>query len=162
MAEPFDRSSFETRRRARCFEDFAVGQVFVHHWGRTFTAADNTTFTTTMCCWLPMYLNVPYALTQGHPSTVINPMFVLCTVVGMSVEDLSEGGGAFLGLDDCNFHRPVYPGDTLVARSTVVSSRPSQSRPGGIVSWLTEAHDQDGGLVVDFVRTNLVASRSER
>lgn len=159
--EPFDRSSFEPMSRVRHFEDFEVGQTFVHHWGRTFTTADNTVFTTSMCCWLPTYLNVPYAQAHGHPDTIIHPMFVLCTVVGMSVEDLSEGGGAFLGLDDCTFHRPVYPGDTLVARSMVVGARPSASRPGGIVSWHTEAHDQHDELVVDFVRTNLVAAAAQ-
>lgn len=161
MPEAFDRSSFERMSRVRYFDDFAVGQVFTHHWGRTFTASDNSTFTTSMCCWLPIYLNIPYAQAHGHRDAVINPMFVLCTVVGMSAEDLSEGGGAFLGLDDCTFHRPVYPGDTLIARSTVVSTRPSASRPGGIVSWHTEAHDQYDELVLDFVRTNLVASGAE-
>ena len=85
-------------------------------------------------------------------------MLVLCTVVGMSVEDLSEDGGPFLGLEDCTFHRPVYPGDTLTARSTVTTTRTSSSRPGvGIVTWHTEGYDQAGELVVDFVRTNLVA-----
>ena len=89
-------------------------------------------------------------------------MLVLCTVVGMSVEDLSEYGGAFLGLEDCTFHRPVYPGDTLTARSTVTATRPSNSRPGGIVTWHTEGYDQAGEIVVDFVRTNLVAARTQR
>jgi len=160
MSDSFDPSSFEPMRRGRQFEEFAVGQVYHHHWGRTLTAADSTIFSTSTCCWLPMYLNVPFAQAHGHPDAVIHPMLVLCTVVGMSVEDLSEGGGAFLGLEDCTFHRPVYPGDTIVARSTVVDTRPSSSRPGGIVSWHTEAHDHHGELVVDFVRTNLVASRA--
>jgi acyl dehydratase len=85
-------------------------------------------------------------------------MLVLCTVVGMSVEDLSEIGGPFLGLTGCRFHRPAYPGDTLTARSTVVEARESKSRPGtGIVTWHTEGFNQHGDLVVDYRRTNLVA-----
>ena len=159
MTSPFDRSSFDEVKRGRHFEDFELDQVFHHHWGRTITAADNTAFATAMCCWLPLYLNVPYAQSLGHPDVVIHPMLVLCTVVGMSAEDLSEGGGAFLGLEDCTFHRPFHPGDTVAARSTVVAIRPSNSRPGGIVSWHTEAYNQRNDLVVDFVRTNLVASR---
>ena len=54
-----------------------------------------------------------------NPNAVINPFLVLCTVVGLSVEDLSEAGGPFLGIDELTFHRPVYPGDTLTARSDV-------------------------------------------
>ena len=161
MTSPFDRSSFDEVKRGRYFEEFTVDQVYQHHWGRTITAADNIMFSTSMCCWLPMYLNVPFAKSHGHPDAVINPMLVVCTAVGMSAEDLSEAGGAFLGLESCRFHRPVYPGDTLVARSTVVATRPSNSRPGGIVSWHTEAHNQRNELVVDFVRTNLVAARPQ-
>jgi itaconyl-CoA hydratase len=160
MTMPFEPSSFELVVRSRRFDDFEVGQVFHHHWGRTITAADNTLFVTATCCWLPMYLNVPYAQSHGHPGAVVHPMLALCTVVGMSAEDLSEGGGAFLGLEECTFHRPIYPGDTLAARSTVVATRRSQSRPGGIVSWYTEGHNQHGELVLDFTRTNLVAARS--
>ena len=85
-------------------------------------------------------------------------MLVLCTVVGLSVEDLSEAGGPFLGVDECAFHRPVYPGDTLSASSTVVSARESESRPQfGIVTWRTEGRNQRGELVVDYRRSNLVA-----
>ena len=40
----------------------------------------------------------------GIPAVVINPMLVLCTVVGLSVEDLSEAGGPFLGVDELTFH----------------------------------------------------------
>ena len=70
-------------------------------------------------------------------------MLVLCIVVGLSVEDLSEIGGPFLGINDLTFHRAVHPGDTLRARSTVVEARASQSRPAtGIVTWHTEGLNQ--------------------
>ncbi len=85
-------------------------------------------------------------------------MLVLCIVVGLSVEDLSEAGGPFLGIDELTFHRAVHPGDTLTARSTVVEARESQSRPAsGIVTWHTEGLNQRDELVVDYRRTNLVA-----
>ena len=79
---------------------------------------------------------------------------------GLSVEDLSEVGGPFLGIEGCTFHRPMHPGDTLTARSTVLATRPSGSRPEvGIVTWRTEGHNQRGELVVDYERTNLVNRR---
>ena len=110
-----------------------------------------------------MHLNAEFAREHGHPDVVLNPMLVLCTVVGLSVEDLSESGGPFLGMEDVTFHRPVHPGDTLTASSTVVDKRESDSRPNaGIVTWHTEAHNQRGELVVDYRRTNLVMKRRER
>jgi len=157
----FDAGAFPLVQKGHQFEDFAVGQVFDHHWGRTITAGDNALFSTAMCNWNPMYLNAEFARGHGHPDMVVNPMLVLCTVVGLSVEDLSEAGGPFLGVDDCTFHAPVHPGDTITARSTVVEARTSASRPGtGIVTWHIEGHNQNGTLVVDFRRTNLVAMRS--
>jgi acyl dehydratase len=157
MSDAFDPSAFKPLRRGRTLDEFEVGRAFDHHWGRTLTEGDNTLFTTATLAYNPLYFNAEYAQHEGHPGVVVNPMLVLCTVVGLSVEDLSEAGGPFLGIDDLTFHRPVYPGDTLTARSTVVSVRESQSRPGfGIVTWHTEGRNQRGEVVVDYRRSNLV------
>jgi itaconyl-CoA hydratase len=108
-----------------------------------------------------MYLNAEYARAHDHPDAVINPMLALCVAIGLSVEDLSEAGGPFLGVEDCMFHRPLYAGDTLTARSTVTATRESASHPrSGIVTWHTQAHDQRGDLVLEFRRTNLIARHS--
>jgi itaconyl-CoA hydratase len=157
MSEP-DLSSFPTRRRGNAFEAFPPGRVFEHHWGKTVTAGDNSLFVAVTHAYHPHYLNAEAARRDGHPDTVVSPLLVLCIVVGLSVEDLSEAGGPFLGVDGLTFHRPVYPGDTLTARSTVVEARESGSRPGfGIVTWHTEGRNQRGELVVDYRRSNLVA-----
>jgi itaconyl-CoA hydratase len=138
------------------YEDFEEGRTFQHHWGRTITESDNTLFTTLTQAYNPLYFNVPFAQAHGHPGVVVNPMLVFGVVLGLSVEDLSEAGGPFLGIDELHFHGPVYPGDTLTARSTVVARRTSQSRPNeGIVTWHTEGFNQSDELVVDFKRSNL-------
>ena len=158
----FDPSAFTTLRKGRFLEEFATGDLFEHHWGRTLTESDNTLFTTVTLAYNPLYFNAEYARSEGHPCAVVNPMLVLCTIVGLSVEDLSEAGGPFLGIDDLAFHQPVYPGDTLIARSTVVSVRESESRPGfGIATWRTEGRNQRDELVVDYKRSNLVAKKRE-
>ena len=150
-------------RHGRRYEDFEVGQTFEHHWGRTITDGDNALFTTATCNWTPMHVNAEFARGHGHPDVVVNSMLVLCTVVGLSVEDLSEAGGPFLGLGSCRFHQPVYPGDTITARSTVIAIRESESRPGnGTVTWRTQARNQRDEIVVEFERTNLVAKRSSK
>ena len=159
---PFDPSEFSTLEKGRAFEEFHAGQQFSHHWGRTLTRYDNVLFSTAMCYWNPMLLNVSYAMAHGHPDTPINPMLVLCTALGMSVEDLSERSAAFLALDECEFHRPVYPGDTVRAESDVLTCRQSASRPGeGIVAWRTRAFNQRDELVLSFERANIVNSETE-
>ena len=159
MADP-DFDAFALVPKGHAFEDFEVGQVFEHHWGRTLTEADNGLFTTLALRFTPLYFNAEYARAHGHPGIVIDPLLVLCTAVGLSVEDLSEAGGPFLGVEDVEFLRPVYPGDTLTARSVVVTARASESRPAfGVVTWQTQGRNQRGEIVISYRRTNLVAKR---
>ena len=159
MADP-DLSAFPLRSKGHAFEDFREGLVFEHHWGRTLNEGDNSLFATMALRFLPLYFNAEYARAHGHPGVVVDPLLVLCTVIGLSVEDLSEAGGPFLGVEDVEFLRPVHPGDTITARSRVVSRRESESRPGfGIVTWETEGRNQRGEAVVSYRRTNLVAKR---
>lgn len=147
--------------RGNRYEDFAVGRVFKHHWGRTVTEADNILFTTLTLHFNPLYTNRDYAREHGHDELVVCPLLVFNTVFGLSVEDLSEGGGPFLGVDDLSHHRPVLVGETLYAESEVVSARETASRPEfGIVTWHTRGHSADGDLVVDYRRTNLVRKRA--
>ena len=156
----FDPTAFPPVRHGHQFEDFEVGQAWPHHWGRTITSGDNALFSTATCNWNPMHLNAEFARGHGHPDVVVNPMLVLCIALGLSVEDLSEAGGPFLGVDSCSFLAPVYPGDTVTARSVVVDKRTSASRPGsGIVTWETHATNQHGVVVLRYRRTNLVAMR---
>jgi len=159
MAHP-DFSQFPLVPKGSQFEDFEVGQVLEHHWGRTLSESDATLFATLALRFTPVYFNREYARAHGHPDVVIDPLLALCTVVGLSVEDLSEAGGPFLGVNQVEFHRPVHPGDTLNARSRVLAARPSEKRPRfGVITWRTEAHNQHEELVLSYERTNLVQRR---
>jgi acyl dehydratase len=163
MARDPDFESFPLAPKGNAFDDFHEGQTFEHHWGRTLNEGDNALFATLALRFTPLYFNAEYARAHGHPTVVIDPLLLLCTTVGLSVEDLSEAGGPFLGVEGVEFHRPFYPGDTLTARSTVVSKRDSESRPTfGIVTWETEGRNQRGELVLSYRRTNLVAKKGAR
>jgi len=148
--------------RGNHLEDFTEGRSFVHHWGRTLTEADNTLFTTLTLNYNPLYLNAEIARENGYDGGCpINPLLVFNTVFGISVEDLSEGGGPFLGVDNCVYGVPVYPGDTLTSSSRVLSARESGKRPDfGIVTWATRGLNQRGEEVIRFERSNLVRKRN--
>lgn len=155
-----DLTDWPVRARGTYFEDHTIGRVFDHHWGRTIHASDNVVFSTQMLCFNPEYFNREAAQLRGHPDEVVNPLLVFGVVFGLSVEDLSETGGPFLGGTDVNYHRSVYPGNTLYASSVVIDARPSTSRPDtGVVTWHTEGQTADGEVVIDFQRTNLVRRR---
>lgn len=146
-----------TRKRGHWYEDFEIGREFTHHWGRTINEGDNSLFTTLTLHFNPLYFNKEFAVAHGHPREQVNPMLVFTTVFGMSVEDLSENGAAFLGVDDLTYHVPVYPGDTLTATSTVHANRLSNKDPRqAICTWHTKGYNQNDQMVIDFKRTNLI------
>lgn len=146
--------------KGRFYEEFEPGRVFTHHWGRTVHQADNVLFCTMLMYFNPLYFNAEYARQHGHPAEVVNPYLAFNIVFGLSVEDLSEAGGFFLGMKDLAFNRIVYAGDTLTARSTVVDRRESSSKPGwGIATWFTEGMNQRGELVLSYQRSNFVRKR---
>lgn len=158
-----DIKDFPVRVRGNSFDDFVVGAVYDHHWGRTIDASDNNLFSLTTLQFNPLFFNREYARANGHRDIVVASMLVFATVFGLSVEDLSERGGAFLGVDDLSFEAPVHVGDTLTARSTVQALRPSKSDPNyGIATWLTEGSNQRGERVIVFTRSNLVPRRDAK
>ena len=154
------KSRARTWHRGLYYEDFALDQTFVHHWGRTLTEADNTVFTTLTLHYNPIYTNADFARAQGHAGAVVCPLLVFNTIFGLSVEDLSEIGGPFLGVDKMTHHRPVIVGETVYARSRVIDLREPKSRPDyGIVTWATTGLDETGAPVIEFERANLVRKR---
>ena len=160
MSEP-DFSTFPLWERGNQFEDFEVDQVIEHHWGRTLTAGEPMLFSSIALRYCPLYVNAEYAKSEGHRDMVVDPMLVLATVIGLSVEDLSEVGGPFLGVNGVECAAYVYPNDTITCVSEVIDKRESASRPDtGIVTWSTSAKNQSGDVVVKYQRTNLVAKRS--
>jgi itaconyl-CoA hydratase len=148
--------------KARYFDEFVVGGVLDHHWGRTLTQSDNLLFTTGTLGFNPLYFNDVHARELGYKGCVLNPYLVLLTAIGLSTQDLSEGSAAFLGMDSVRFHEPMFPEETLKARSTVLSARSSGSRPGhGIVTWRTVGLIDDNleRPVVELERSNLLPTR---
>ncbi|MEQ8441321.1 MAG: MaoC family dehydratase [Alphaproteobacteria bacterium] len=147
-------------RMVNHFEDFPEGRIFQHHWGKTITRDEAIGFSTQMPIYEPYSFNLAYAQRLGHPDIVVPPLLVFSTVLGLSVEDLSESGGPFLGADEIRYHRMIHAGATLYAGSTVLSRRLSKSRTGfGVVEWKTRGVDADGSGVVSFRRTSLVRCR---
>ncbi len=86
--------------------------------------------------------------------------FTLALVTGLTVADLSRNA-VNLGWDDVRLPAPVFEGDTIYAQSEVLETRGSRSRPHqGIVRVRTEGFNQDGTVVITFVRTIMVTRRA--
>lgn len=162
MPLPEELVGAPVRAKGRVFEDMRVGDRFDHHWGRTITETDVILFSSLTLTYHPATFNTVYAEAVGAKD-VVPATLVFGVVFGLSVEDLSERGGAFLGVDGLRHLRPVRIGETLTAHSEVLETRESSSRPTqGIVTWRTVGRTAgpDPQDVVTFTRTNLIPRRA--
>lgn len=141
------------------FEDFAPGDVILHRLGRTITSADNVWFTLLTLNTNSVHFDHHYAATTEFGRPLVNSCFTLALVTGISVQDFSHAM-ANLGWDKVRLPNPVFEGDTIYARSEVLETRESRSRPNvGIVRIKTMAVNQEGKTVIEFERTILVYRR---
>ena len=146
--------------RGNFLEDFRVGQVFQHWPGRTITEADNINFSLTTMNRHPLHCDAAFAATTEFGKPLVNSALTLAIVVGMTVDEVSFNAIANLGWKEIVLTAPVFPGDTIYARTEVIAVRPSQSRPGqGIVTTRTEGYKADGTVFMTFERSALVPSR---
>ena len=147
----------------RWFEELTVGLRVEHAVRRTVTETDNVLFTTMTMNPQPLHLDASYAATTEFGRPVVNSLFTLGLVVGLTVADISLGTTiANLGFGEITFPCPVFVGDTLSARSEVVDARPSRSRPGeGVVTLLHTGLNERGDTVVVARRMALMRCKPD-
>ncbi|MDR5671844.1 MaoC family dehydratase [Halalkaliarchaeum sp. AArc-GB] len=144
----------------RYYEDFTVGDVYKHPFGRTVTETDNVWLTNLTMNLNPMHFNEAYAAETEFGERLVDGTFVIALAVGMSVIDVSVNATANLGYDDVRHHAPVYHGDTIFAESQVLSKRESSSRDHvGIVTTELRAYNQEDTKVLSLKRTPMVLKR---
>lgn len=151
----------EIEQRGLYLEEFEVGAVYRHRPGRTATEADNVLFSSLTMNTQALHLDAAYAATQPFGQRLMNSMWTLATMVGMSVAQLTQGTlVAQLALSDISFPHPLFAGDTLYTETEIVHVRASESRPGqGLVTMRHTGRNQDGTVVAVATRVVLMWSR---
>jgi len=83
-------------------------------------------------------------------------------VIARYVVQHEQAGLGSPGIDDLRWKRPVYPGDTLHVRGTIVEKTPSRSRPEmGSFRTDTVVTNQDDQPVMSFTSIVLIRRRPE-
>jgi len=161
MTSPNEAQGPVVEQRGLWFEEFVEGTTYRHRPGRTVTEADNVLFTTLTMNTQPLHLDASWSASQPFGERLVNSMFTLSTLVGLSVSQLTLGTlVANLGFSEVAFPHPVHIGDTLYAETLVVGIRLSNSRPGeGVVNLEHVARNQDGIVVARCARATLVQCR---
>jgi acyl dehydratase len=139
------------------YEELIVGEVYQHTRGRTITEMDNVLFSSLTLNDQPLHINEDYAARTQFGKRIVNGIFTMGLVVGLSVSELTAGTiVANLGYEKITHPAPVFHGDTVYAETEVLSKRESQSRPEcGVVRLGQTGRNQEGVVVIELERTVL-------
>jgi acyl dehydratase len=145
------------------YEELEEDMVFEHALSRTVTEADNMWFCNATLNTQPLHIDFHKAAETEYGQPLVNSLFTLGLVIGMTVTDTTLGTTVSnLGMKKTTFPAPVFHGDSIRSRTTVMSKRPSKSRPKqGIVDFLHEGINQDSVVVAICERSALMHFKPE-
>ena len=146
-----------------CYEDFEVGRIYRHDGSRSVTMFDNIWHTCMTLNPQPLHLSRDFAEKKTPARrNLFNSFYTLSIVIGQTVTDLTRGTLIeTVGMADIQYPRPVFDGDTLYSRTTVLGKEEPAEGPGGIVELLHEGFNQDEQLVATCKRRVRVRTRAE-
>ncbi|MCA0336864.1 MAG: MaoC family dehydratase [Actinobacteria bacterium] len=143
------------------FEDFVVGQELVHASPRTVTEGDAALYTALYGSRFALTSGATFAASMGLDRMPLDALVVFHTVFGKTVPEVSLNAVANLGYAACRFTAPVFPGDTLSARSEVIGVKANRDGKTGVVHVHSVGTNQHGETVLDYVRWVMVRKRDE-
>lgn len=150
----------EAAQIGRYYEDFVEGEIIQHTLSKTVFESDNNLFSLLTMNYHPVHTNVDYASKNQHGQILVVGTLVFSLVVGMTVPDVSGKAIANLGYESVKHLAPTFIGDTLYARTRVISKRESDSKPDrGVICVETIGFNQRGEDVISLRRTVLIKKR---
>ena len=146
------------------YNELSVGQKIRHSNGRTVTEMDNVMFSMLTMNPQPLHSNEDFASKTQFGQRIVNGIFTLGLVTGLTVSELTEGTIiANLGYEHVRHPNPLFHGETVYAETEVLEMRESKSKPNvGIVRLKHQGVKPDGTVVVEFERTVMFLKKSRK
>ena len=147
--------------RGKYFQELNVGDKFLHDQRRTITEMDNVLFCALTMNDQPLHIDAEFAKGTQFGQRVVNGIFVLGLVVGLSVSGLSEGTiVANLSFENVLQPNPVFHGDTISCETEILEKRESKTKSDrGVVKLKHLGRKQDGTIVCECTRTVMFRRR---
>ncbi len=143
------------------FEDFFIGKNIIHATPRTITEGDVSLYTALYGMRFATNSSDMFAMGIGFDAAPVDDFLTFHMVFGKTVPDISLNAVANLGYANGIFGRPVYPGDTVSTRSEVIGLKENSNGETGVVYVRSTGTNQDGEMVLDYIRWVMVKKRDE-
>jgi len=143
----------------RFFEDYRLGEVIRHAVPRTVGAGERALYHALYPARGALYSSDEFARSVGLAASPLDDLIAFHTVFGKTVPDISLNAVANLGYAEGRWLKPVWPGDTLRSESEVIGLKETSSGATGVVWVRTRGLNQNGEVVLDYVRWVMVRKR---
>ena len=139
------------------YDELEVGMLMKHEVGRTLTEFDNVLFSSLTLNNQPLHINADFAEKTEFGKPIVNGIFTMGVVVGITVGDLTAGTiVANLGYENVRHPKPMFAGDTLYVETEITAKRESKSRPdAGVVTMKHIGRNQRGDITIEVTRSAL-------
>ena len=143
------------------FDEFQVGETIEHSLSKTIFESDNNLFSLLTMNYHPVHTNIDYAFNNQQGQILVVGTLVFSLVVGITVPDISGKAIANLEYESVKHLNPVFIGDTIYAKTTILDKIPSKTKDDrGIVYVETTAYNQKGDIVLSFRRKVLIKKKN--
>lgn len=122
-------------QRGLSFEEFEPGQTITTQ-GRTVTEADLVSFAALTGDWNPIHTDAVFAGQQPLGQRIAHGLLgmSIASALVMRLGLLDESLLAFREVDTWKFSRPIFIGDTVHVKFTILETRPIPRLQGGLIS----------------------------
>ena len=135
-----------------CFQDFEVGAS--HEFGEYHVTAEEIIEFASKYDPQPFHLSEEAGKAMHFGGLCASGWHTCAMAMRMTVDNMPEGDSGSLGspgIDELRWTKPVFPGDTLRIKSTILDKRESRSRPDmGAVFMHNEVFNHNDELVMSF------------
>lgn len=138
------------------WEDYEVGAIRTSS-GRTITEADIVLHAGQTGDFYPHHMDAEWCKTQAFGQRVAHGTLILSVAVGMLAGDINEAAFSY-GYDRVRFITPVFIGDTITSKASIVAKREHPKKPVeyGMVDEQVTVANQKGEIVLAFVHVYMV------
>lgn len=145
--------------RGNYFEDFAIHQTIVHPLPRTISEGDVSLYIALTGSRFALHSSELFAQSLGYAKRPIDDMLMFHLTFGKSVQDISLNAIANLGYAEIAFPNPVFVGDTVSMKSTVIGLKENSNLKSGVVYVHSIGRNQEGLEVLNLKRWVMVHKR---
>jgi 3-hydroxybutyryl-CoA dehydratase len=141
------------------FDDVEVGQRW-ESLGRTITETDIVNFAGLSGDFNPIHMDHEFAKTTPFRRPIAHGLLVFSIASGLGLHAPPMRTLAIVSIQDWQFKGPIFAGDTIHVRSTVLAKEVRARGRRGEITWRREILNQEGKLIQEGTTITLIQGRA--